>query len=233
MKILGQMQRKAAIWVTGAFRTSPTGGVQAIAGLLPIHLHIRKLSWRASFRTATLSATHPARSLMGAEYRGAAVTHDAAISQLTDRQLAKVRGTIVDAQDAVAARMMWLHDHVVEGASSPVSHLDKWREQALSERHTMVGITSCSVPANKQFQSTCGWALQHAQTEWIHRTVAGRFRTPDAELTAIRFAFEGALQLEGVTRIVISHRTCPQPSLRVTPPSTPARVFPWQCVGLS
>ncbi len=42
MKILGQMQRKAAIWVTGAFRTSPTGGVQAIAGLLPIHLHIRE-----------------------------------------------------------------------------------------------------------------------------------------------------------------------------------------------
>ncbi len=67
----------------------------------------------------------------------------------------------------------------------------------------MVGITSCSVPANKQFQSTCGWALQHGQTEWIHRTVAGRFCTPDAELTAIRFAVEGALQLEGVTRIVI------------------------------
>ncbi len=72
----------------------------------------------------------------------------------------------------VAARMMWLHDHVVEGASSPVSHLDEWREKALSERHTMVGITSCSVPADKQFQSTCGWALQHGQTEWIHRTVA-------------------------------------------------------------
>ncbi len=226
----------------------------SIGCLLPIHLHIRKLSWRASFRTATLSATHPARSLMGAEYRGAADTHDAAISQLTDRQLAKVRGTIVDAQDAlaplsdvfepcasearpgqrlldlyldrvgfhhrkdfpkaetpppspggsdVAARMMWLHDYVVEGASSPVSHLDEWREKALSERHTMIGITSCSVPANKQFQSTCGWALQHGQTEWIHRTVAGRFRTPDAELTAIRFAIEGALQLEGITRIVI------------------------------
>ncbi len=28
--------------------------------------------------------------------------HDAAISQLTDRELAKVRGTIVDAQDALA-----------------------------------------------------------------------------------------------------------------------------------
>ncbi len=68
MKILGTMQHKAAIWITGVFRMSPTGGVQAIAGLLPIHLHIQKLSWRASFRTATLLATHPAQSLMGAEY---------------------------------------------------------------------------------------------------------------------------------------------------------------------
>ena len=102
MKILATMQRKAAIWITGAFRTSPTGGVQALAGLLPIHLHIRKLSWRASFRTATLSATHPARSLMGAEYREAAEEHDAAISTLTPKQLAMVRGTIVEAQNALA-----------------------------------------------------------------------------------------------------------------------------------
>ncbi len=101
MKILGTMQRKAAIWITGAFRTSPTGGVQAIAGLLPIHLHIRKLSWRASFRTATLSATHPARSLMGAEYRGDAEEHPLAISQLTPKQLAAVCGSIVDANDAL------------------------------------------------------------------------------------------------------------------------------------
>ena len=44
MKILGSMQHKAAIWITGVFRTSPTGRVQAIAGLHPIHLHIRKLA---------------------------------------------------------------------------------------------------------------------------------------------------------------------------------------------
>ncbi len=192
MKILGMMQRKAAIWITGAFRTSPTGGVQAIAGLLPIHLHIRKLSWRASFWTATLSATHPARSLMGADYRGDAEEHPLAISQLTPRQLAAVRGSIVDANDAlppladvfepcapenrpgqclldlfpdrvgffhrkdfpkadtpppspgtpnVAARMMWLHDHVVEGAASAATYLNEVRNQALSERNTVVCIT--------------------------------------------------------------------------------------------
>ena len=101
MKILGSMQRRAAIWITGAFRTSPTGGVQAIAGLLPIHLHIRKLAWRANFRMATLSATHPARSLMGAKYRGAAEEHPMAISQLTAKQATVVHGSIVDANNSL------------------------------------------------------------------------------------------------------------------------------------
>ncbi len=106
----------------------------------------------------------------------------------------------------------------MEGASSPVSHLDEWREKALSERHTMVGITSCSVPANKQFQSTCGWALQHGQTEWIHRTVAGRFRTPDAELTAYPLCDRGRPTNWRASRALLSsRRTCPRPSLRVTP----------------
>ncbi|KXN83397.1 hypothetical protein AN958_01483 [Leucoagaricus sp. SymC.cos] len=40
---LNKMQRRAAIWITGAFRTSPLGDVEALAGLIPIHLHLRKL----------------------------------------------------------------------------------------------------------------------------------------------------------------------------------------------
>jgi len=34
------MQRKAAIWILGAFCTSPTAGIKAIAGLIPIYLHL-------------------------------------------------------------------------------------------------------------------------------------------------------------------------------------------------
>ena len=104
----------------------------------------------------------------------------------------------------VAARMLWLHEDIVEGTSSDATHLDELRYTALSERNTVVGLTACSVPTSKQFQSTCGWALQHGQSEWIHRTVAGRFRTPDAELTAIRFAVESAVTtIPGITRVVI------------------------------
>jgi len=37
--MLGKMQRKAAIWILGAFKTSPLFGIKAIAGLIPINLH--------------------------------------------------------------------------------------------------------------------------------------------------------------------------------------------------
>ncbi|RXW12783.1 hypothetical protein EST38_g13070 [Candolleomyces aberdarensis] len=49
LKSLNSMQRKAALWITGAFRTSPTGGVGSLAGLPPISLHIQKLSLRAIY----------------------------------------------------------------------------------------------------------------------------------------------------------------------------------------
>jgi hypothetical protein len=44
LKNLVKMQRKAALWITGAFRTSPSGGIEALAGLVPIHLSLAKLA---------------------------------------------------------------------------------------------------------------------------------------------------------------------------------------------
>jgi len=46
LKILGKMQRRAAIWILGALKTSPSFGIKAIAGLVPIKLHLQKLGGR-------------------------------------------------------------------------------------------------------------------------------------------------------------------------------------------
>jgi len=46
LKALGKMQRRVAIWILRAFKTSPTEGIEAIAGLLPIKLHLQKLAGR-------------------------------------------------------------------------------------------------------------------------------------------------------------------------------------------
>jgi len=98
-KILTQMQRKAALWITGAFRTSPTGGTEALAGLIPVYLHLRKLADRANLRIATLSDTHPIRSLLSEEYVKQAVAHHCSVSNMAPALQAKVHGTIMEIEN--------------------------------------------------------------------------------------------------------------------------------------
>ncbi|KAF4617968.1 hypothetical protein D9613_013028 [Agrocybe pediades] len=91
-----KMQRKAALWIKGAFRTSPTGGVESLAGLIPIHLHLKKLAGRSNFRAATLSDTHPLRSILSEDHRKQASAHPLAISRLTLNQRLKVKGSLME-----------------------------------------------------------------------------------------------------------------------------------------
>jgi len=46
MKILNKMQRRAAIWILGAFKTFLSEGIEAIAGIIPIRFHLQKLARR-------------------------------------------------------------------------------------------------------------------------------------------------------------------------------------------
>jgi len=64
MKILGKMQRRATIWILGAFRISPTDSLEAIAGLIPIKFHLQKLASRSQLCSAALPENHLIRTLM-------------------------------------------------------------------------------------------------------------------------------------------------------------------------
>ena len=44
MKLLNKMQRRAAIWILGTFKTSPSEGIEALAGIIPIRFHLQKLA---------------------------------------------------------------------------------------------------------------------------------------------------------------------------------------------
>ena len=54
LKVLRNMQRRAVLWILGAFHTSPSTGIEAIAGLIPIHLHLQKLNGIFHLRVYTL-----------------------------------------------------------------------------------------------------------------------------------------------------------------------------------
>jgi len=43
LNILWKMQQRVALWISGAFRTSPMLGIKAILEQVPIHLHLKKI----------------------------------------------------------------------------------------------------------------------------------------------------------------------------------------------
>jgi len=58
MKILNKMQRCAVVWILGAFKISSLYGVKAIAGLIPIKLHLQKLGGRSQLQAYKLPHNH-------------------------------------------------------------------------------------------------------------------------------------------------------------------------------
>jgi len=64
MKILDKMQRRATIWILGAFKTSPSTGIEAITEIIPIKFHLQKIAKRLQIRSFKLPSNHIIRILM-------------------------------------------------------------------------------------------------------------------------------------------------------------------------
>jgi len=58
LNILWKMQWRAALWISGAFWTSPTLGIEAILGLVLIHLHLKKLYRKFLLYKLSLPSNH-------------------------------------------------------------------------------------------------------------------------------------------------------------------------------
>ncbi|ETW81315.1 hypothetical protein HETIRDRAFT_426780 [Heterobasidion irregulare TC 32-1] len=59
MSTLSKAQHEGVHWILSAFRTSPIGGMEVLAGIPPLHLHIKKLVQRAALCTLRLLNQHP------------------------------------------------------------------------------------------------------------------------------------------------------------------------------
>jgi len=96
MKILGKMQRRATIWILGAFRTLPIEGIEAIADLIPIKFHLQKLTSRSQLRSAALLENHLIRTLMDNLYNVHNKPTPHSINTLTKHQKTIVKGHLID-----------------------------------------------------------------------------------------------------------------------------------------
>ena len=64
MKILNKMQRRASIWILGAFKTSPLEGMEALAGIIPIRFHLHKITKRSQIHLFKLPDNHILKNLL-------------------------------------------------------------------------------------------------------------------------------------------------------------------------
>jgi len=90
------MQRQAGIWITGSFRTSPTGGIESLAGLLPIHLLLKRLVDRSCLRVPTLSLSHPIRPLLTNFFLGSIPSHPLGLARLPQSASFKLKSPLQD-----------------------------------------------------------------------------------------------------------------------------------------
>jgi len=93
--LLAIMQYKAALWILNIFHTSHTGGIEALAGLISIHLHFKKLVKQSCLRTTTLLSQHALISLLSAGNSKSACSHLQLLVFLNNTQCACLNGSLL------------------------------------------------------------------------------------------------------------------------------------------
>ena len=96
MKILNKMQRRVAIWILRAFKTSPSMGIEAIAGIILIKFHLQKIAKRLEIRSLKLPLSHLLRSLMDDSPSLSIMPNPHHIGSLTNRQRNLTKGHLID-----------------------------------------------------------------------------------------------------------------------------------------
>ncbi|CAA7270634.1 unnamed protein product [Cyclocybe aegerita] len=225
MSQLKRMQQKAALWITGVFRTSPTGSLEALAGLIPVHLMLKKLAMCAVYRVATLSGTHPLHSMMGERLLKWAEPHIRSVVLMTPAMQGKVKSTIMEVDEHVhtltesfepfapeARPGDWLLDHFVDhlhvDERDPTQdrclYLNKFITKARADPLTVLAATDGSVPWSNQYQAASAAIIYKGHCE-LERTryVSGRVTAPDAELNAIACAVRLAVKQANCQHIMV------------------------------
>jgi len=96
MKILDKMQRRATIWILGAFKTSPTEGIEAIAGIILIKFYLQKLARKSQIHPFKLPSNHIIRDLINDTPNSFKKPNPHAVSSLTSQQKNIAKGHLID-----------------------------------------------------------------------------------------------------------------------------------------
>jgi hypothetical protein len=141
---LRKMQRCTCLWITGAFKTSPMGAAETLAGVPPIHLHVKKLVEQSHVRTRTLQASHAFHRLVDGD-------HKFSVETLKGRIRGDLKSPITEAwlnldlssldldpvnrfnQPGLRRKDLY-HGHIIYDIVSPLPKTDKDHKKFMADR---------------------------------------------------------------------------------------------------
>src|ERR1700742_1662658 len=219
LELLHKMQRKAALWITGAFHTTPGGVAESLGGLSPIHLLIQRLVDRGYLRANTLMPSHPTLGLVNRPYVGE--THPSSLRSIPAPARYLVKSPVMDislhmselseefsAVDAERSPGSRLLDQFPDRVSFDLKVLSSDEDSANQLRMADGIIGMCngangdrmaavccdgSLPTGR-FQAVAAFGVLR-NGDWTAREIVslGRASALDAELIAIELGIKAAL----------------------------------------
>ena len=91
-----KMQRRVATWILGAFHTLPSFDIEAITDLIPIYLHLCKLSGRAQLKAHSLSHNYILQPLLESRLSLCNNPHCLLLNSLSPHQWEIIKGSVID-----------------------------------------------------------------------------------------------------------------------------------------
>ena len=208
MKILGKMQRRAAIWILGAFKTLPTKGIEAIVGIIPIKFYFQKLASRSQLHPLVLLASHLIRTLMVDLSNSPTKPIPHSINMLTNYQRTIIKGHLIDSNNKLyrvfssfsplhpellpGSRIVdnfsdWFSFNLADKGKNNKLHFQKLDEMVLqlsSSPYMAIIVTDASIKNNITISISHVHLVDHPLTKMVYHTAL--VTNTEAELFTIR-----------------------------------------------
>ena len=227
MKILNKMQRRAAIWILGAFKTLPLEGIEAIAGIIPIKFHLQNIAKRLQIHPFKLPANHILRNLLDKSSPLSNTSNSHNIGSLTNHQRTLTKGHLIDTCNKVYGIFpsfsplnpeFFPSHRIIDNFSDRFSfnlvnkkekEINKIYTQELDDMalcnsslpHTALVITDASIKNDIATSISHVHSVNCPLTKTVHH--ASFVTSTEAELFAIRCGINQACSINNVSKIII------------------------------
>ena len=224
MKALNKMQRRAAIWILGAFKTSPLEGLEALARLIPVKYHLQKIAKRSQIRPFKLLKNHILNILMDDSSH---MPNPHSMGSLTHQQKILTKGHLVDSKFksyGIFPSFSPLDPEFIPGqriidifsdrfsfnlANKKEKGKNNHRAQELDEMvlcnssslNTALVITDASIKKEIATSIAHIHSAYHPLIKTVHHT--SFVTSSEAELFAIRCGINQAYSLNNVSKIIV------------------------------